>query len=324
METSARLLRLLSLLQMRREWPGPELAERLGVAPRTVRRDVERLRNLGYPVHATPGVLGGYRLGPGASMPPLLLDDDEVIAVALGLRLAAAGTIKGIEENSALALAKIEQVLPSRLRHRVDALHSSTMAIAAGGPVVDPAVLTAVASACRDRETLRFDYTGHHGTSTRRRTEPHRVVSWGRRWYLVAWDLDRDDWRTFRLDRIEPRTPTGPRYEPRDPPDGDIAAYLTRRIGHAMWPIEARVRVHAPAAALEGRAAGDVQPETDATCLLTLRGDSLPGIAGFLTMLDHDFDVLDPPELADHVRALAARYAQAVRPGPAQPPPEAP
>ncbi|GII91547.1 DNA-binding transcriptional regulator [Sinosporangium siamense] len=311
METSARLLRLLSLLQMRREWSGPELAERLGVAARTVRRDVDRLRNLGYPVHATPGSLGGYRLGSGAAMPPLLLSDDEVVAVALGLRMAAAGTVKGIDESSALALAKLEQVLPSRLRHRIDALHSSTVTIAAEGPHVDPAVLTALASACRNTETLRFDYTGHGGEESLRRVEPHRMVSWGRRWYLVAWDTDRDNWRTFRVDRIRPRTPPGPRFEPRDPPDGDVAVYLKRRLGTDIWPLEARILVHAPAAQIAGHIDGTVRAVDDTTCEITIRGDTVNLLATVVGMLDVDFEVLSPPELITYVRFLADRYGRA-------------
>src|SRR5687768_4750127 len=209
MGTSARLLRLLSLLQAPRDWTGAELAERLEVSPRTIRNDVERLRGLGYPVHATRGSIGGYRLAAGATLPPLLLDDEEAVAVAVGLRTAAGGTVAGIEETSVRALAKLEQVLPSRLRHRVNALQSFTVPVPPDrpGPTVDPAVLTVLAAACRDAERLRFDYRGHDGSATVRSVEPHRLVSWGRRWYLVAWDVDRQDWRTFRVDRIAPRTP---------------------------------------------------------------------------------------------------------------------
>lgn len=214
-ETSARLLNLLSLLQTPREWPGSELAGRLGVTTRTIRRDIDRLRELGYPVHATMGAEGGYRLTAGAAMPPLLLDDDEAVAVAVGLRTAAAGGVDGIEEVSVRALAKLEQVLPHRLRRRVGALTAFTVPILdAGGPRVDPHTLTELAHACRDRQRFRFDYTAHDGTASRRTVEPLRLV-WARRhWYLVAWDADRADWRTYRADRLTPTPPHGPRFTP--------------------------------------------------------------------------------------------------------------
>src|SRR5882757_6172216 len=206
LETSARLLRLLSLLQMHRDWSGPDLAERLGVTTRTIRNDVDRLRNLGYPIHATSGVAGGYRLGAGAELPPLLLDDDEAVAVAVGLRTAAGQGIEGIGETSVRALAKLEQVLPDRLRRRVSALHAFTVPLLRGarGSAVDPGVLTELANACRDSEQLRFSYRDHNGSETRRAAEPHRLVCTEHRWYLVAWDTDRADWRTFRVDRITP------------------------------------------------------------------------------------------------------------------------
>ncbi|URN18479.1 helix-turn-helix transcriptional regulator, partial [Streptomyces sudanensis] len=205
-DPAARLLRLLSLLHTRADWPGPELAGRLGVSTRTVRSDIGRLRGLGYPVSATPGTAGGYRLGPGARLPPLQLDDEEAVAVAIGLRTAAAQTVGGIEETSLRALAKLEQVLPARLRPRVAALAASTVPLPGNGPAVDAGLLAALAAACRDRRRLRFDYRDHAGNATVRDAEPHRLVSTGRRWYLVAWDVDRDDWRTFRVDRLAPRT----------------------------------------------------------------------------------------------------------------------
>ncbi|MEV7907757.1 helix-turn-helix transcriptional regulator, partial [Streptomyces anulatus] len=231
LETSARLLRLLSLLQTPRDWTGAELAERLGVSGRTVRTDVERLRSLGYPVLATRGAVGGYRLGAGAALPPLLLDDEEAVAIAVGLRTATGGAIAGIEEASLRALAKLEQVLPSRLRRRVNTLQTYTVPVPRddAGPGVDPSVLTTLAAVCRDRERLRFDYHDHAGAATLRTVEPYRLVNWGRRWYLLAWDVERGDWRTFRVDRIRSRTPTGPRFTPRDLPDDDVAAYVSRR-----------------------------------------------------------------------------------------------
>jgi predicted DNA-binding transcriptional regulator YafY len=317
LETSARLLRLLSLLQARRDWTGRELADRLGVTTRTVRNDVDRLRRLGYPVHATPGVAGGYRLGAGAALPPLLLDDDEAVAVAVGLRTAAGGAVTGIEETSLRALAKLEQVLPARLRRRVTALQSSTVAITGPGPTVDPAVLTAIAGACRDHERLRFDYRDHDGAISRRTVEPHRLVCWGRRWYLVAWDTQRQDWRTFRADRIEPRTPTGPRFPPRDPPDGDVAAYVTLNVGSATWRYRASVRLHAPADVVAAKlpfTLGPVQALDENTCLLNAGSDSPHMLAVYLGMLDVDFEITDPPELVAAFRTLADRYQRATLP----------
>ncbi|GAB1821462.1 helix-turn-helix transcriptional regulator [Herbidospora sp. RD11066] len=314
LETSARLLRLLSLLQSRRDWPGRDLADRLGVSDRTVRRDVDRLRDLGYPVHASRGTDGGYRLVAGTAMPPLLLDDEEAVAVALGLRTAVAG----LEETSARALTKLEQVLPSRLRHRVDALRSSTEPVPADhpAPALDTTVLSAVATACRDQERLRFDYRAHDGSTTVRTVEPYRIVSWGRRWYLVAWDVHREDWRTFRLDRLTPRTPTGPRFPPRDPPEGGAAAYVTRGVSSAAWRHRARVVVHAPADVVTSRinpAVGVVEAIDDTTCVLDTGADTLQTLAVHLGMLDLDFDVTDPPELIDHLRALAARFTRATK-----------
>jgi biotin operon repressor BirA-like protein len=230
LETSARLLRLLSLLQTRPNWSGAELADRLGMSDRTIRRDIERLRDLGYPVHAARGV-AGYRLGAGAALPPLLLDDDEAVAVAVGLRTAAAG-IRGIEEASLGALAKLEQLLPSRLRRRVNAVQASTLPVPGdgAGPRVDPAVLAMLAGACRDRERLHMAYRDHHGSLGRRAVEPYRLVSWGRRWYLVAWDLDREGWRILRIDRVEPTTvtPTGQRFTPLALPEGGTWPPMSR------------------------------------------------------------------------------------------------
>jgi predicted DNA-binding transcriptional regulator YafY len=314
MSTSARLLRLLSLLQARRDWSGPELADRLGVTTRTVRNDVQRLRALGYPVHATPGVAGGYRLGAGAALPPLLLDDDEAVAIAVGLRTAAGGTVTGIQETSVRALAKLEQVLPSRLRHQVNALQTATVEIPAPGPTVDPAVLTAIAGACRDHQRLRFDYRDHDGSASLRTVEPHRLVHERGRWYLVAWDVDRQDWRTFRADRIAPRTPTGPRFTPREPPGGDLATYLLRGVGAATWRYRARVRVHAPATAVAARVPPAVLVEAvdDRSCIVSAGSDTPHMLALYLGMLDADFEVEDPPELVERLLKLADRYRRAV------------
>ncbi|MFI0417622.1 helix-turn-helix transcriptional regulator [Spongiactinospora sp. 9N601] len=317
LETSARLLRLLSLLQTPRDWSGPQLAERLSVTTRTVRNDIERLRELGYPVHATPGPGGGYRLGAGAALPPLLLDDEEAIAVVVGLRTAATAGVTGIEETSLRALAKLEQVLPARLRHRVEALESATVAVrGAEGPTVDADVLAVLAGACRRRERLRFDYTGHDGGTTRRLAEPYRLVHMSRRWYLVAWDVDRDDWRTFRADRVRPRPPTGPRFAPREPPEGDVATYVQRGAGAALWRHRARVRLHAPAEAVASRLPPAVLVEAvdERTCLVQTGADTLQMLALYLGLLDVDFEVVEGAEFAGHLRTLIGRYERAVRP----------
>jgi predicted DNA-binding transcriptional regulator YafY len=316
LETSARLLKLLSLLQTPRDWTGSELADRLDVTTRTVRNDVERLRELGYPVHATRGAVGGYRLGAGAAMPPLLLDDEEAVAVAVGLRSGASGSIEGIEEASLRALSKLEQVLPSRLRHRLGALQAYTVAVAPlpAGPRVTPDVLSAIVAACRDRERLRFDYRSHDGSASRRDIEPYRLVNWGRRWYLVGWDVERVDWRTFRVDRVEPLTPTGPRFAPRPLPDEDIARYVSRGVGAATWRYQARVTVHASAATVAERlpaAVGPVVAIDEETCELTTGSDNVEMLAVWLGLLGTDFDVHDAPELVEQLRIVADRYRRA-------------
>lgn len=228
-DTPARLLQLLSLLQTPREWPGGELAARLSVSRRTVRRDVDRLRDLGYPVQASMGAEGGYRLVAGKALPPLVLDDEEAVAIAVGLRAGAGHAVEGVEEASVRALAKLEQVLPSRLRHRVSTLQAATMPLTGGdGASIATETLTVLASATAGQERLRFRYRSGDGTESRRLTEPYRMVSTGRRWYLVAYDIDRDDWRTFRVDRVEEPFATGARFAPRELPTGDAAEYLRR------------------------------------------------------------------------------------------------
>jgi predicted DNA-binding transcriptional regulator YafY len=316
LETSARLLRLLSLLQAPRDWTGAELAERLEVTTRTVRNDVERLRRLGYPVNASRGPVGGYRLGAGASLPPLLLDDEEAVAVAVGLRTAAVGSVAGIEESSLRALAKLEQVLPSRLRRRVNTLQSYTVAVPLAGtsPTVSADILTAITAACRDRERLRFDYRSHDGSVSRRDVEPYRLVSWGRRWYLVAWDTARRDWRTYRVDRIEPKIPTGPRFAPRPLPDDDLATYVSARIAGAVWRYRARVVVHAPADVVAKRlpyTAGPIEALDEHRCAVVTGSDNVEMLALWLGMIGADFEVTDAPELAEQLLLLAERYRRA-------------
>jgi predicted DNA-binding transcriptional regulator YafY len=315
LETSARLLRLLSLLQARRDWTSPELAARLGVTTRTVRNDVDRLRRLGYPVDARRGVAGGYRLGTGGALPPLVLDAEEAVAVAVGLRTAASGSVAGIEETSVRALMKLQQILPPRLRRRVSAIQTHALATASPGPRVDPEVLAVIAGACRDYERLRFDYRTHSGTTGRRSVEPYRLVNDRRRWYLVAWDTDRDDWRTFRVDRITPRTPTGPRFTPRRlPPDHEIAARVARGAAEATWRYRARVIVHAPAAHVRRKlpVAVDVTALGDSRCTFEPGSDHPQMLALYLGMLDADFTIVDSPELVDALRTLIARYQRAV------------
>lgn len=312
-ETSARLLRLLSLLQARRDWSGTELAERLGVTPRTVRRDVDRLRGLGYPVLATAGA-AGYRLGAGAALPPLLLDDDEAVAVAVGLRTAAGGSITGIEESSVRALAKLEQVLPSRLRHRINALQAIVVPMANTGPTVDTSTLTAIAAACRDSLRLRFDYRSHDGTGSIRTTEPHRLVHAGWRWYLIGWDVDRQDWRTYRVDRLDPRAPTGPRFIPRTPPAPDLGGYTSQAITTSAYRYQGRFTLHVSAETAAERIApttGALEPIDEHHCTLLAGANSLDELAIYVTTKGFDFQVHEPPELVEHVRTLAARLANA-------------
>ncbi len=322
LETSARLLRLLSVLQTRRDWTGSQLAERLGVTTRTIRNDIERLRDLGYPVTAVPGVGGGYRLGVGAAVPPLLLDDDEAVAVAIGLRTAAGGTVAGIEDSSVNALAKLERLLPVRLRHRVGALAAAMVALPGSGPSVDADTLTTIAAACRDHERLHFDYRTHsdyrthNGEGSVRVTEPHRLVHAGRRWYLLAWDVDRRDWRTFRVDRIGLNLPAGPRFAPREISEDEIADRLSSGLATATWHYRARVTVHAPAAVIASRlpAAITVEPVDERTCVIDVGSDNAHMLALNLGLLDADFriDAAAAPELAVSLRALSARYAAAI------------
>jgi predicted DNA-binding transcriptional regulator YafY len=318
MMTSARLLRLLSLLQARRDWTSAELASRLGVTTRTIRHDMDRLRGLGYPVNARPGVAGGYRLGAGGALPPLLLDDEEAVAVVIGLRTAASGSVAGAEEASVRALAKLQQVLPSRLRHRVSAFQGFALPVAWRGPQVDPDVLTLIAGACRDHERLRFDYRAHGGAASRRSVEPYRLVHDRGRWYLMAWDTDRDAWRTFRVDRISPLPPTGPRFTPRAlPADREIAAQVARGAGEATWRYRARVIVHAPASQVRARLPIPVEVSSLGSdrCVFEPGSDYPEMLALYLGMLDADFTVVDSPELVSALRTLAGRFQRAIDAG---------
>jgi predicted DNA-binding transcriptional regulator YafY len=313
-ETSSRLLELLSLLQGRRDWPGAELAERLEVSGRTIRRDVERLRALGYPVESLSGPAGCYRLRAGTAMPPLLLDEEEAIAVAVGLGTAARASVTGIEETSIRALVKLEQVLPAHLRRRVGALGSAMIAPAATGPTVDPQLLTVIAAACRDSECLRFAYRSRDGSETRREVEPHSLVNLGRRWYLVAWDRRRDDWRTFRVDRIERPAATGATFAARKLPVKDASTYVQRGISAAPSRFDARVTVHAPADEIASRLPdywGTFEPIDEHTCEYRTGDDDLGWLAIRIAMLGVDVEVHEPPELIEHLEALAGRLSRA-------------
>jgi predicted DNA-binding transcriptional regulator YafY len=318
MGTSARLLQLLSLLQARRDWAGTELADRLGVSGRTIRRDVERLRDLGYPVDSVTGPAGGYRLRAGTAIPPLLLDDDEAIAIAVGLRTAARASVTGIEETAVRALVKLEQVLPQHLRRRVQALGSATISPPVGGPTVDPQHLTVIAAACRDCERLRFAYRSRGGADSRREVEPHALVHLGRRWYLLAWDRRRDDWRSFRVDRLERPASTGVRFTARTLPAKDPAAFVRENIMGAPNRYEARVTLHAAADEMESRVPahwGTLHPIDARTCEYRTGDDDLRWLALRVAMIGVDFDVHEPPELVEHLRALAGRLDRAALQG---------
>ncbi|MDR7184486.1 putative DNA-binding transcriptional regulator YafY [Microbacterium trichothecenolyticum] len=312
LETSARLLELLSLLQLTRDWTSAELAARLEVSTRTVRSDIGKLRSLGYPVDARPGVAGGYRLVAGTAMPPLLLDDDEAVAVAVGLGAVASWRL-GVEETSLTALAKLEQVMPSRLRRRVDEVREATSIVPGTEPRPDLAALSAVAAAIRGHERLRFGYTTHGGSTGTRRTEPQRLVSWGPVWYLFAWDLDRDDWRVFRVDRIVPHPPTGVRFRPRVIAEDDLVQHVVRRIVRASWTYRARVVVHAPAAKVAAalRIPVDVEAIDESTCRVELGSDDADALALRLSQIGADIEVIEGDELKVAFERLAARFARA-------------
>ncbi|MFC7329118.1 helix-turn-helix transcriptional regulator [Marinactinospora rubrisoli] len=316
--TSGRLLALLSLLQARRDWPGPLLAERLAVSPRTVRRDVDRLRELGYPVRTIKGPDGGYRLDAGTNLPPLLFDDDQAVALAVALQLAAASGAD-IGEAAERALATVRQVMPSRLRHRIDALQVTALERDAP-PRADAAVLSTLGAAVRAREVLRFDYRPAAGTGDEaappRRAEPHHLVARAGRWYLLAWDLDRADWRTFRADRISPRTPTGPRFTPRAVPGGDVAAFVAGRFRgggeQGAWPCRGEVVLALPAAdVLPYVGDGVVEELGPDRCRLVLGSWSWTGLAAALGRFDADMEVVGPAELRQAAARLARRYADA-------------
>jgi predicted DNA-binding transcriptional regulator YafY len=310
---SSRMLRLLSLLQTHRFWPGTELADRLEVSPRTVRRDVDRLRELGYPVQASRGITGGYQLQAGAALPPLLLDDEEAVAIAVGLRAAAAGAVSGIEETSVRALAKLVQVMPPRLRRRVDALRSYTVPAMLGGPRVEASFLIVIAQCCRDGERLRFGYTARGGEPAERLVEPHNLVTLGRRWYLVAWDTERGDWRTFRVDRLREPVSAGARFRPREVPGGDAAEFVRTKLAQVPRRFQVEVRFRADAARVERVLGytGTVERENDTTSVFRMAVDNLEWPAAVLGMVGADFEIVGPPELRHVVGQIGARLVAA-------------
>jgi predicted DNA-binding transcriptional regulator YafY len=315
LETSARLLKLLALLQSRADWTGAELAERLGVGLRTTRRDIDRLRELGYPVSATSGAAGGYRLGIGAALPPLVLDDEEAMAVVISLRTAAAGSTTGLEEAALRALAKIQQVLPARLRSRAAAFQASTLSLTdslAGQAAasVDPDLLAEIASACRGLRRIRFGYRSGERESSRD-VEPYRLVCTPRRWYLLAWDVDKQDWRTFRVDRIvSPLGPPGVRFTPRPLPQEGAAAFVSRAITSAPYRYQARILFHAPLAEIAPRTSpttGRLEAVDENSCLFTAGSESLEELAIYVAVKGVEFEVLEPPELIPALREVADR-----------------
>jgi predicted DNA-binding transcriptional regulator YafY len=312
--TTGRVLQLLGLMQSRRVWTGEELAERLGVTTRSVRRDVERLRDLGYPVHASKGHGGGYQLGAGVALPPLLLDPDEAVAMAVCLRLAAGGSVAGVGESALRALSKLDQVMPARLRSQVSAVHDTTVMLTSNhsDTPVEPDVLMSLARACRDHEHVTAGYVDRLGTSTQRRLEPYQLVTTGRRWYLMAYDRDREDWRSLRLDRMADVRALGSTFAPRQAPDA--ASYVRRSISSSPYRYTTRVRYQAPAETMaQVFPAASVEIEADGPdrCIVTTGGDDPERMIPWLAMSVHEFEVLGPPEVAEAVRTTAARLLRA-------------
>ena len=313
-KTSARLLALLSLLQARRDWPGTLLADRLDISLRTVRRDVDRLRELGYPIEAVKGPDGGYRLSAGTELPPLLFDDEQAVALTLALQVAATTASNNLAEAAGRALSTIRQVVPARLRNRIAAVQVSAVEPPRDASTIDSDVLLAISAAVRSREVLRFDYGT---TEAVRQAEPHHVITWNGRWYLIAWDLDRKDWRTFRIDRISLRTPNGPRFAPREVPGGDVARHVLstfRGSGDSSgnWPCQGTVILDRPAADIAPYTRdGIVQDAGPDRCRLTLGAWSWPALASAIARYDAEIEVVEPAELAHAFAQLADRCARA-------------
>ena len=315
LKTSARALRLLSMLQVRREWSGEELSDRLSVDVRTIRRDVDRLRELGYVIDASAGPGGGYRLGPGTATPPLLLDDDEAVAVAVALG-AAAGSAANTDDVALRVLAKLDQLLPRRLRRRLSALPAVTVSLVSPHSTVSLSVLAAIAAACRDQLQLRFSYRDNRGVVTGRTVEPMRLVHTGRRWYLAAWDVERSDWRTFRVDRVQPnpRLAQGARFAPRQPPE-DFATLVSRSIAASPYRYRVRLKVKGSVAEVRARVPpwiGVLEPADDSHCILTAGGDTYETIVSLIVHTGVDFTLLEPPELAQPIHDVVARLLRGI------------
>lgn len=313
-ETTSRVLQLLGLLQSRRVWTGEELAERLGVTGRSVRRDVERLRDLGYPVHASKGHGGGYQLGAGAALPPLLLDPDEAVAMAVCLRLAAGGSVAGVGESALRALSKLDQVMPARLRSQVSAVHDTTVTLTSNqsDSPVEPDVLMTLARASRDHEHVSAGYVDVRGNATQRRLEPYQLVTTGRRWYLLCFDRDRQDWRSLRLDRMADVRAIGTTFAPREAPDA--ASYVRRSISASPYRFTARIRYRAPAEAIAqvfSPTSVEIEPDGADACIVTTGADDPERMVPWLSMPGYEFEVLSPPEVADAVRVVANRLYRA-------------
>jgi len=313
-QTTSRVLQLLGLLQSRRVWSGEELSERLGVTTRSVRRDVERLRELGYPVHASTGHGGGYQLGAGAALPPLLLDADEAVAMAVCLRLAAGGSVAGVGEAALRALTKLDQVMPARMRSQVAAVHDATVTLTpeAESPV-DPEVLMTLARACRDNEHVDADYVDRAGSPSSRRLEPYQMVTTGRRWYLLAYDRDREDWRSLRLDRMAQVRARGTTFTARQAPDA--AAYVRRAITTSPYRYIAKVRYQATKNVMAQHfspTSVTIEDDGPDTCIVVTGADDPQTLVLYLAMPGVAFEVLEPDEVADGALAMSALLAGAV------------
>ncbi|MET0451968.1 MAG: YafY family protein [Mycobacterium sp.] len=313
-ETTSRVLQLLGLLQSRRVWTGDELSERLGVTGRSVRRDVERLRDLGYPVHASKGHGGGYQLGAGAALPPLLLDPDEAVAMAVCLRLAAGGSVAGVGESALRALSKLDQVMPARLRSQVSAVHDATVTLTSGqsDSPVEPDVLMTLARASRDHEHVNAAYVDVRGNETQRRLEPYQLVTTGRRWYLLCYDRDKQDWRSLRLDRMADVRALGSTFTPREAPDA--AQYVRRAITASPYRYVARVRYEASKETVAqsfSDASADIEADGPDACIVTAGADEAERMVPWLALPGVEFEVLEPPEVIAAVREVAERLARA-------------
>ncbi len=314
LQASARLLRLLTLLQARASWPGGELAARLEITSRTLRRDIDRLRSLGYPIDGATGVAGGYMLGAGASLPPLSLDEDEATAVFIGLHVAAGTGVTGASSSALRSLAKLERVLPPRLRKNLRALHGSVLSLADRSPELSLANVSTLAASCSERIVTRIAYRARDGASSERRVEPFRIVRVGALWYLVAWDPTKAEWRTFRLDRITAVAQAPERFKARPPPGDDLVAYVTTSLSSVGFAHRAKVLLHAPIQAVRRRTGphdGLFAPVSETTCTMELGAPTLDVLVARIVWLGVEFDVLESDELRRHLAKVAFRATRA-------------